>query len=161
MGKKIAFLGILLALNQILLIFSSIFPTNKLFFLGMASLPISIVIIEKGLKSGVLFYIASSILAVILVPNKLYIIPYILFFGIYGLLKYLIEKDRYLALEYIIKIIIFNILFLIGYFIAKNLIFIKLNYIIIIGIQIIFLVYDYAYGVFINYYYKEIRKRIL
>lgn len=161
MGKKIALLGILLALNQILLIFSSIFPTNKLFFLGIASLPISIVIIEKGVKNGALFYAASSLLAVILVPNKLYLIPYILFFGVYGLLKYLIEKDRSLIVEYILKIIIFNILFFIGYLIAKNLIFINFNHLIILGAQLVFLVYDYAYGLFINYYYKEIRRRIL
>lgn len=161
MGKKIAFLGMLLALNQIILIFSNIIPTNKLFFLGLASLPIAIVIIEKGIKSGILFYVASVLLSIIIVPNKIHLISYILFFGIYGAIKYLIEKDRNIVFEYILKLISFNVLFFIGYFIVKSFIVIKLNAVILLGVQGIFLIYDYAYGIFINYYYEKIRDKIL
>ena len=55
MSKKIAYSGVLLALNLILLILINIIPINTLFLMGLASLPISIVIMEYGPKSGFIF----------------------------------------------------------------------------------------------------------
>ncbi|SHJ94098.1 hypothetical protein [Tepidibacter formicigenes] len=160
MSKRVSFLGILLGINQIFLFFSSIIPTNRLFFLGISSLPISLVIIENGFKSGLLFYTASALLSIVLIPNKIYLIPYILFFGIYGLIKYLIEKNRNLIIEYSLKFLSFNIIFFIGYSIIKNFIFVKINIIIILISQVFFLAYDYAYGLFINYYYEKIKGKM-
>ncbi|SHH41195.1 hypothetical protein [Tepidibacter thalassicus] len=157
MSKRIAFLGMLLGINQIFLFFSSVIPTNRLFFLALSSLPISLVIIENDFKSGVLFYISSVLLSFIVVPNKIHLAIYILFFGIYGLIKYIIEKNRNLVTEYILKILSFNMLFFIGYFIVRNFVFVKLNMVVILVLQVVFLIYDYAYGIFINYYYDKIK----
>ena len=55
MSRKIAYSGILLALNIILLILVNIIPMNTLFLLGLASLPIAIVIMEYGPKACILF----------------------------------------------------------------------------------------------------------
>lgn len=162
MSKKISFLGMLLGINQIMLFFSSIVPGNRLFFLGIASLPVALVIIEFGLKSGILFYIASALLSVIIIFNKVYLVPYILFFGIYGVIKYLIEKDRNIVLEYMLKLISFNTLLMIGYFTVKYLIFaaLKMNVVVFALAQVAFLAYDYAYGLFISYYYNKIKGKI-
>ncbi|CAH2211987.1 hypothetical protein [Tepidibacter aestuarii] len=162
MSKKISFLGMLLGINQIMLFFSSIVPGNRLFFLGIASLPVALVIIEFGLKSGILFYIGSALLSLIIILDKVYLIPYIFFFGIYGVVKYLIEKDRNIVFEYILKLISCNVLLMAGYFIFRHVIFINLriNVVAFILPQVIFLVYDYAYGLFISYYYNKIKGNI-
>jgi hypothetical protein len=160
MSKNIAYSGLLLALNIVLLILSFVIPTNTLFFMGLASLPISIVIIEQEIKNGIIFYIASIILSFLFMPDKLNWLFYTFTFGLYGIIKYFIERDRKLIIEYILKLGIFNIIMGIGYFFVKELIYVPINIITILASQLIFIVYDYAYGRFVDYYYNEIRKRI-
>ena len=71
MSKKIAYSSILLAINLILLILINIIPMNTLFLMGLASLPISIIIMEYGPKGGVIFYIASVLLGFIIINNNI------------------------------------------------------------------------------------------
>ncbi|MEG1131588.1 MAG: hypothetical protein RSD77_04675 [Romboutsia sp.] len=158
MSKKIAYGGILLALNIILLLLSNIIPMNTLFFMGAASLLIAIVIVEYGVKMGVAFYIASSILSFLVISNKAQWLLYIFTFGIYGLIKYLIERDRPLFIDLLLKLIFANIAIGGLYFILKGIIFIPVNIFTIIAFQIAFLIYDYAYTLFIDYYEKKLKK---
>lgn len=160
MSKNIAYSGLLLALNIVLLILSFIVPTNTLFFMGLASLPISVIIIEQGISKGIIFYIASSILSFLFMPDKISWIFYTFTFGLYGIIKYFIEKDRNMFVEYILKLLLFNTIIVIGYIFMKEIVYIPINIITILSAQLIFLVYDYAYGRFIDYYYSKIRKLI-
>jgi len=160
MSKNIAYSGVLLALSIVLLMLSFVIPTNTLFFMGLASLPISIVIIEQGIKWGIIFYIASSVLSFLFMPDKVNWIFYTFTFGIYGIIKYFIERDRNIYIEYILKLTTFNIIIGIGYFFLGKFTYVPLNIISIIIAQIIFIIYDYAYGRFIDYYYNKIREKI-
>ena len=65
MSIKVAYGGVLLALNVILLTLTNIIPVNTLFIMGLASLLVSIVIMEWGFKSGIAFYIGSIVLGFI------------------------------------------------------------------------------------------------
>lgn len=160
MSKKISYGGILLALNIILLLLVNIIPINTLFLMGLASLPISIIIMEWGPKLGTIFYMASVILSFIVMANKFQWILYIFTFGIYGLIKYVIEKDRSFLIEYIMKLISANILIFIAYFILKNFIYIPINFITIVIFEMAFIIYDYVYSRFIDYYNVRLRKII-
>ncbi|MEG2247127.1 MAG: hypothetical protein RSC84_06785, partial [Peptostreptococcaceae bacterium] len=102
MNKKVAYGGILLALNIILLLLINVIPINTLFIMGIASLPVSIIIMEFGFKSGISFYIGSVILGFLIMTNKAQWILYTLTFGVYGIIKYLIEKDKSIYIEYIL-----------------------------------------------------------
>ena len=161
MSKNIAYSGLLLALNIVLLILSFVIPTNTLFFMGLASLPISIVIIEQGVKSGIVFYIASIILSFLFMPDKLNWLFYTFTFGLYGIIKYFIERDRNIFVEYIVKLAIFNIIIGIGYFFIKEFINIPFNIMTVLLGQLVFLIYDYSYSLAINYYYEKIKKNII
>ncbi|MBC6696391.1 hypothetical protein H9L25_06385 [Terrisporobacter mayombei] len=160
MSKKISYGGILLALNIILLLLVNVIPINTLFLMGLASLPISIIIMEWGPKLGTIFYMASVILSFIVMANKFQWILYIFTFGIYGLIKYVIEKDRSFLIEYIMKLISANILIFIAYFILKNFIYIPINFITIVIFEMAFIIYDYVYSRFIDYYNVRLRKII-
>lgn len=160
MSKKISYGGILLALNIILLLLVNIIPINTLFLMGLASLPISIIIMEWGPKLGTIFYMASVILSFIVMANKFQWILYIFTFGIYGLIKYVIEKDRSFFKEYIMKLISANTLILVAYFILKNFIYIPINFITIVIFEMSFIIYDYVYSRFIDYYNVRLRKII-
>ena len=160
MSRKIAYGGILLALNCIILLLVNIIPINTLFLLGLASLPISIVIMEYGPKAGIIFYIGSVLLSFMLMTNKSQWILYILTFGVYGLIKYLIEQNRSFIQEYIIKLIVANILIVITYFILKSFVYIPVNIITIVIFEISFIIYDFVYSRFIDYYNDKLRKLV-
>ncbi len=160
MSKKIAYTGILLALNIILLLLSNIIPTNTVFFMGLASFLISIVIMEYGFKLGILFYIASSVLSFLVLPNKAQWLIYVFTFGIYGLIKYLVEKDRPFYIDILLKLVYANLIILSLYFMLKGIIYIPINIFTILVFQFAFLIYDYVYTLFIDYYKQRIRKII-
>lgn len=160
MSRKIAYGGILLAINSILLLLVNVIPINTLFLLGLASLPIAIVIMEWGPKAGVIFYIGSVLLSFMLMANKSQWILYIFTFGIYGLVKYIIEQDRRFIQEYIIKLICANILIVITYFILKPFVYIPVNIITIAIFEVAFIIYDFVYSRFIDYYNDKLRKLV-
>ncbi len=164
-ASKIALSGILGALAVICLFFASILPTSRLSLYALSSFFICIVIIENGIKAGWFFYAATTLLAVILVPDKLSIIPYAIFFGAYGAVKYYIEKINRLLIEYIVKYIFFNIclaaavLFIWQIFAAS----VKINlpwWILIVVLEIVFFIYDYVYSMVIAYYRDNLRKKL-
>ena len=158
MSRKIAYGGILLSLNSILLLLVNIIPINTLFLLGLASLPIAIVIMEYGPKAGIIFYIGSVLLSFMIMANKAQWILYIFTFGIYGLVKYIIEKDRSFVQEYILKIIVANILIIFAYIILKQFVYIPVNIFIILIFEIAFIVYDFVYSQFIDFYNDKLRR---
>lgn len=160
MSKKVAFGGILLALNIILLILINIIPINTLFIMGLASLPISIIIMEFGPKSGVIFYIGSIILGFIVMTNKFQWILYTTTFGVYGLIKYMVERDLPIYIEYILKLLFANIIMIVLYLTLKQFIYIPINIITITGFEIAFVIYDNVYSSFIDYYNHKLRKNI-
>ena len=58
----------------------------------VASAGIFIFCREAGAVGGFVLYAAACLLSVILVPNKLAVLPLVLVFGLYPVLKYLLEK---------------------------------------------------------------------
>ncbi len=160
MSRKIAYGGMLLALNCIILLLINILPINTLFLLGLSSLPIAVVIMEYGPKAGVIFYMGSFLLSFMILANKSQWILYIFTFGIYGLVKYMIEKDRSFVQEYVLKLLSANILIIITYFILRPFIYIPVNIITIIVFEISFIIYDFVYSKFIDYYNLKLRKLV-
>lgn len=160
-SRDMAYLGVLLGLNQLFIILSSVLETNTMILMSGAALIVGVVIVEFDGKRGVLFYVASCILGIFLTFNKVEIITYIMFFGIYSIVKHLIEKKNFnKAVEFVIKFIYFNISLLVMYLIIKTFITLKIFWWMIIGVQILFIVYDYAFTIFINYYINNIRPKL-
>jgi hypothetical protein len=158
-SNNIAKGGIFAALSLILLYFSSIFPTNRLFILGIASAIIPISIIMTGIKNTIVVYSAISILGLFIIPSKLIIISYILIFGSYGFMKYYIERLRSIILEIILKLLYFNINSAIIISIYNSVLKVpNINmYLLIISLQFCFIVYDYTLTAFISYANKKIQ----
>ena len=160
MSKKISYSGIILAINLILLILINVIPMNTLFLMGLASLPISIIIMEYGPKSGFVFYIASVILGFIVINSKFQWILNTFTFSIYGLIKYIIERDRPIYTEYILKMLFANIAIFIVYLILKPFVYIPINLFTVLTFEVLFIVYDHIYSLFIEYYNTKLKKII-
>lgn len=160
MSKKVAYGGILLALNIIVLLLANVIPINTIFLMGLASLPISIIIMEFGLIMGISFYIGSTVLSFFVMTSKLQWIVYTFTFGIYGVIKYFIEKDRPICIEIILKLLFTNVVVGTLCLMLRSIVYIPINIITIVAFQVIFLIYDYMYSSFIEYYSTKIKKII-
>ena len=162
-SRYIAESGLLVALTLVILYATSVIPISTLSILTVASCLIPISIIRTSIKNTILVYIASSILSFFLVPTNI-AIYYTLFFGVYGIIKYFIEKAKNIPLEIFLKLISFNILLGIIYFITKSfLVVISPDlplWILWLGAQIVFLVYDYALTLAISYFLRRFNKYI-
>jgi len=160
-SKDIAYLGILLGINQLFIILSSVIETNTIILFAAAALIVGIVIVEFGGKSGIVFYIASCILGFFLTFNKIELITYIIFFGLYSIVKHVLEiKISNKAILYAAKLIYFNIALIAMYFTVKLFILFELVWWMILAAQVLFLIYDYAFMIFISSYIKTIQPKI-
>lgn len=155
--------GVYIALTIVLLYLSIISPTSKLFILGCAACIIPLSIVTTDLKSSFMVYGVSSLLALMFFSLKSSVITYILFFGLYGFVKYFVEKIRKLPIEIIIKLVFFNVCFYVTYLIYSSIFFktpeikIPLKYAVVM-FQFIFLIYDYAITLFIGYINRNLKK---
>ena len=162
--KSITLSGILLAFTVICVFLAASLPTSKLSLYAISSLFIAVIIIEFGTKAGWAFYLASSILSVVLIP-RLEVIPFVIFFGLYGLIKLYIEKLHSRIIEYILKLIYFNICLALGLIFLKEFIMDGLNltvpiYIVAVLLEVVFLVYDYVYTLFIRFYAAQLKPKL-
>ncbi|SHH69517.1 hypothetical protein [Clostridium grantii] len=154
--------GMITALSIILLYFSSIMPTNKLSFIVVASFLIPIAIINLNFRTSVIIYSAISLLSLFLLPLKGISILYILFFGAYGFIKFLIEKIRKVPIEIFLKLVYFNIVLVILILLYKQFFatMIDIKYLTtylvvsIILAQLLFMAYDYLVTLMIQRFSK-------
>lgn len=165
--KKLTKSAILLAIMMIFLYLRTIIPGYQLAFYFLASLVPGIVIIEYGVKQGAIFVVASFLLSLIMPIDKLSFLLFYSFFGIYGIIKFLIEKIRYRAAVLAIKLLYFtSVFFLNMYFgarIANIIPSVMLEYniwIVLLVAIVVFVLYDIMYTSFSAFYVNKIMRYI-
>ena len=154
-ASNIAKGGLFTALTIIFLYISSIGPTSRLTFMALAAAMIPISIITTNIRNSFVVYAAASLLSLLLSLRGTAFL-YIVFFGLYGFVKYYIERLRKVALEIVLKLLFFNSSLYLIYLIYLVFTFDipKLNiplYYIIAGLQVVFIIYDYAMTIIISY----------
>ena len=128
--KKMAVMGVLAAFAVLLLVFSSVIETNSLFLITAAAFCIGIVIREWGIASGAVFLAGSFLLGMIVAPNRLYCLTFLMM-GIYLLLSEVLwgkiadakNIRRRTAVLWAGRYVIFNCLFLPVLFLFPSLLF--------------------------------------
>ncbi|HOK43493.1 MAG TPA: hypothetical protein PLD49_07500 [Thermoclostridium caenicola] len=163
--RKLTLTGILSALVVLALVLESIAPTGRLGFYVLAAFILSVILLECGIRFAWAGYVVTSVAGFIAVPEKLNIIPYIAFFGIYTVLKYHIESLRVVWLEIVLKLAAFNLFLWPAWSLAKTFLPEALT----MGwgvpaagavLQILFLLYDYLFTLWIRYYFEKIAPRV-
>ncbi len=84
----------LCALGVVMLFLGGMLGDMDLTVAAFASLIVLMAVIEMGIKTGVMVYAVTSLLALILFPAYFITPMYICFVGFYPLLKYFAEKQR-------------------------------------------------------------------
>ncbi len=162
-AKEITLSGILTALTIIILYLNLLLPISTISILTLASLLVPIALIRGSMKSAILVYVSSSIIGFFILPLNI-IMLYILFFGIYGIVKFYIEKINKLPMEIFIKIVFFNIMLFLSFFVFKTFIPIEITKlpigIFLIVAEIVFLLYDYALTLLISFYLQRIHPKL-
>jgi len=163
--RKLALTGILSAVVVIALVLESIAPTGRLGFYVLAAFVLSVVILECGIQFAWAGYAVTSLAGFIAVPEKLNVIPYIAFFGVYTLLKYHIECLRKVWLEILLKLCAFNLFLWPAWSLAKTFLPEPLTKgwgVLAAGVvlQILFLLYDLLFTLWIRFYSEKIAPRI-
>lgn len=159
--------GILAALSLIFIYLASIMPTNKLALMTLTSFIIIVCILITGIKNSFLIYITVSLLSLFLVTSKGIAFTYLVFFGLYGFIKFYIERLQNLYLEIFLKLIFFNASFWLLFSLYRTLFMglvdfsqLKLPFFaVIIFLEGAFLIYDYILTSFIAYFNKNLRPK--
>lgn len=111
---KVALGGMLIALSVVILIPSAL-EAFVYTLPAMASMLTMFAVIELDKKWAVGVYVATSILGLLLVPNKEAVVLYVAFFGYYPIVKAILESKLPRVAEYILKFLIFNVSIIIAY----------------------------------------------
>ncbi|MDP4094453.1 MAG: hypothetical protein Q8920_13960, partial [Bacillota bacterium] len=117
-----------------------------------------------GIKAGWIFYTASCLLGFIAVRGGISgWVLYILFFGLYSTIKFYIEKINILVFEYILKLVFYNAVLLVAIIFIKSFLLSSIKtsfpwWIIIVASEILFLIYDYIFTLFIQYYRNKLKR---
>jgi len=162
-ASRVALGGVLAALSLLLLYLSAMMPSGRIGMVAVAGLVPAAAVVSGGLATGFLCYGATAVLALLLVPDKGCALLYAIFFGLYPMIKGLIERLRKLPLELGLKLVFFNVILaiLLGGFSA--LLFPLLPELMrntlplfLLG-NAVFLIYDYGFSKLITYYAARIR----
>ncbi len=157
----------LAALGVVLLYLGSLIDVLDISMAVIASLTCIIAVIEYGKSAPWAVYGVTSILSLLLLPNKTPAAFYALFFGFYPILKEKFEK-RSRVMSWVLKETVFNIcLVAMGfatYFLTStgdNTLFSNRIFLIMIALasELIFILYDIALTRLISFYIASIRNR--
>lgn len=162
-ASRVALGGVLAALSLLLLYLGAMMPSGRIGMVAVAGLVPAAAVVSGGLASGFLCYGAAGILALLLLPDKGCALLYAIFFGLYPMIKSLVERLRKIPLEILLKLVFFNLvlaILLVGF---STLLFPMLPeflnsaWLIFPVGNVVFLVYDYGFSKLITYYAARIR----
>ncbi len=163
--NRLALGGIFLALTVVSLFIASVIPGLELTFYALSSVFIGLMILETGLGGGLLVYVAAVLLGLLIIPSKVAVIPFIFFFGIYAVIKALAEKPQQKAVQLIIKIVFFAVVFCIAYLMFKELFFGNIDLpdwsfpVLLIAGTAAFILYDFIFTLILELYKKRVNKK--
>ena len=152
------------ALTVIILYFASIWPTGQIGLVAAASMFAAAAVIETGLLSGVYVFVVSSALGMLVIPDRAAPLLYILFFGYYPVIKSLIERIGWIAVQWILKLLAFNAALTVIWFLVRELVFdfgegVPGMIIIYLAGNAVFTLFDYGFTKVIWFYIYRVKRR--
>ena len=101
--------ALMVAVAGVLLYLASFAPTGRLALCALAGLAVAASAIEGGLGWGLGCWAGGTFVGLILVPDKSGGVLFTAFFGIYPVLKSLLERQKSRPLEWLGKFLFFNL----------------------------------------------------
>ncbi|MCC8123506.1 MAG: hypothetical protein LIO58_08190 [Oscillospiraceae bacterium] len=153
----VAATGIIAALSLLTLYISAILPVAQAGLVAVAGVFVGCVVVSVGLAAGLCGYVVVSLLGLLLVPEKGCVLLFILFFGLYPILKSLFERHLSIA-AWPLKFAFFNAMLLLLWFALRTILlpFLPtrldaLPILLIVG-NLAFLIYDIGFSRLMTFY---------
>ena len=162
--KCIAFSAILSALSVVILYLGSLLEVLDLSCAALASFAVVLVVIELGGVYPYLVWLCTSTLSLVLLPNKFIALVYLLFAGIYPILKARLDGLR-AVFSWAVKISVFNVALILTWLATKFIFSLQsepfaLEVVFFALANLAFVLYDIAMSRIILLYIVKIRKRL-
>lgn len=163
---RAALVGVLAALSLAVLYLSAFLPTGRIGAVAVAGILPAGAVVSAGLGAGFLCYGATGLLGLILLPVKGNAVLYLLFFGLYPMVKSLIERLRRLPLELVLKLLFFNLVLSLFWFSLRVIFLPFLPKALdgswsVYGVgNLAFLIYDFGFTKLIAFYCQRIDKAV-
>ena len=157
--------GKFLAITIIFLWGARFVPGIELTLFACSSFFTAFMLLETGVGGAALLFAAASLLGFILLPNKLAMVPYVCFFGYYGILKFYIEKLHTAKTQIIVKLLFFAVILTAGLTLFMEVLTSSVTLpdypvaVLISGGTLMLFLYDYIYTYIINFYAGRIRPK--
>lgn len=171
--NKIALSGLIAALSVVVMLFSFL-PSVDLAIPAIAGIFLILIVIEVNKKTAVAVFFVVSILALILCYNKESVFFYIAFFGLYPIIKAIIESFKNKKIIWVAKFVYFNIVLILIYLIISFFFNLDLSEFEILGnyvlpvlavvLNVMFVIYDILISRIIGIYltrYQSKLKRVI
>ena len=149
---KVSLGGVVAALSLVLMFLTSIIPFGTYAFPAFAGILLVLLVFNLGYAYAFAVYFVTAVLSFLLVSDKEAALYYALFLGFYPIIKGLIERIPSKAVQYIIKLALFNICMIAAFYIgitllsvpkeSFNLFGIYLPWVFLIIGNIVFIIYD-------------------
>ncbi len=156
--KKLTFSAVSCGLSISLLYIASLVQTGTMTFQYAVGLIVMLTVSKAGIIYGAISYVATFLLSFILLPDKSAALSYAVFFGAIPLVKFFAEKCPRI-LEWVIKIILMNILIGALYLIFRTVILTAMPTVYLwIGALVTAVLYDILLGfgfTFMSRYFKK------
>lgn len=162
--RAIAFAGIISALCVVLLYLGSIIDVLDYSVSALCGILITLISVEFGNRIGVSVWIVSSVLSLLILPQKFSALLFVLFCGWYTFAKKLYERlPRFLS--WILKFVTFNVVLSAIFFITLKVLMIKgVGFITVVGVivlsNLVFVIYDILLTRLTFLYIVSWRKRL-
>ncbi len=167
-AAKVAYPAILAALALVLVYLGSIVPRGNIGIVAAAGVLMAGAVISVSIQAGFLCWGAVSILAFLLVPDKLCALMFAVLFGLYPMVKSIVEARRWpKALEIAVKLIFFNAALTVLWLVMGAALLASLPefmakgwWIVYLIGNIVFLLYDFGFSGLIALYAARVDKYI-
>lgn len=153
--------ALLSALSLALLYVASVVPGGRLGMVALSGLVPAAAVISAGLRGGLMCYAAAAILGLLVVPDKGCALLYLLFFGLYPVIKSLCERLPR-GLELLAKLVFFNAVLTLFYFLLAEFFLPFLpeplvgTGVVYLAGNLAFLVYDFGFSKLIALYLHRV-----
>ncbi len=162
--KAITLCAIISALEFVMLYVGSVTDVLDLSFCALATFASAIAVIEVGRAAPWVIYAVTSVLSVLLLPNKFIAFVYVLFAGFYPMLKAIFERFHYIV-TWLLKLSTFNTALLLVIVICRYLLHIEemplaFEALTLLLANVAFVLYDICFTKLITLYIIKLRKRL-
>ncbi len=169
-STSVALCGVMCAVSVVIMFLTSIVSIASYSLCAIAGMLLTVAVIEAGYKYAVTSYFVVAVLSGLFVADKEAVVLFCLFFGLYPILKGVIERLKKRPFEWALKMIFFNAAALGCYLLATLVLGIPaesysiageaIPIVLLLLANVFFVVYDIAFTKLITLYLVRLQKNL-